>query len=37
MTLEGKLMSKEGAKKVTIGIMVFLMKFYVNGDDSIPT
>jgi hypothetical protein len=27
MTLEGKFIQKEGARKVTIGIIVFLMKY----------
>ena len=36
MTLEGKLIQKEGAKKVIMGIIVFLIIFLVNGDEPIP-
>ena len=36
MTLDGKIIQKEGARKVTIGILMFLMKFKVSSDDPIP-
>ena len=37
MTFEGKFIQEEGAWKVTIGIIVFLMKIiFANGNDPIP-
>lgn len=36
MVFEGKFILKEGAMKVKLGILAFLMNFLVNRDDPIP-
>ena len=36
MALDGKFHQKEGARKITINIIVFIMRFLSNGVDPIP-